>query len=130
MQENGVFSINSMGYGFRIYVWDPALAAYYTRYLPLAAKSADMGQRFLLSPNQGLPVMAAWRFLAVRVDFDSDRIALFLDGRRALDWQVAGAVAARDGRGEQKGEGVKGPREEEDGCKPWHDTMHIWRCFD
>ncbi len=103
MQENGAFSINCMGYGFRVYVWDPALAAYYTRYIPLAAKAADMGQRFLLSPNQGLPVMAAWRFLAVRVDFDLDRIALFLDGRRALDWQVAGM-----GRGEEEGRGRGG----------------------
>ena len=90
MQENGLFSINSLGYGIRIYVWDATLTSFYTRYIPFAANTPGMGQQFLLSPNQGGAVLAAWRFLAVRVDFDSDRIAFFLDGRRALDWQVAG----------------------------------------
>jgi hypothetical protein len=99
MQENGVFSINSLGYGIRIYVWDAALAIYYTRYFPFAAVGPDMGQRFLLSPNQGLPVVAAWRFLAVRIDFVKDHITLFLDGRRALNWQVADAAMARRARG-------------------------------
>ncbi len=97
MQENGVFSINSLGYGLRIYVWDAALANYYTRYFPFAANATDMGQRFLLSPNQGLPVLAAWRFLAVRVDFNADHITFFLDGRRALDWQVESTEAKSRG---------------------------------
>jgi hypothetical protein len=88
MQENGIFSINSLGYGIRMYVWDATLANFYTRYIPFAANTPGMGQQFLLSPNQGGPVMAAWRFLAVRVDFDMDQITFFLDGRRALFWQV------------------------------------------
>jgi hypothetical protein len=88
MQENGVFSINSLGYGIRIYIWDTALRNFYTRFFPFSADDPAKVQRFMLSPNQGLPVMAAWRFLAVRVDFAESRISFFLDGRRALDWQV------------------------------------------
>ena len=90
MQENGLFSINSLGYGIRIYVWDATLTNFYTRYIPFAANTPGMGQQFLLSPNQGGAVLATWRFLAVRVDFAADRVTFFLDGRRALDWQVGG----------------------------------------
>ena len=98
MQENGIFSINSLGYGVRIYVWDASLSTFYTRYIPFAAKTPGMGQQFLLSPNQGGPVTAAWRFLAVRVDFDTDQVTFFLDGRKALFWQVMGWLIAFSAR--------------------------------
>ena len=88
MQENGIFSFNSLGYGIRIYIWDSGLRNFYTRYFPFTTTSPDMGQKFILSPNQGLPVVAAWRFLALSVDFESARISFYLDGRKALEWQV------------------------------------------